>query len=77
MTMDDLEQAEAYEQWFRDLAINRVRQLANISHRVFVTICQNCGEPLPAPTADIRSRWCDADCRDDWQHRQLNRGVNL
>jgi hypothetical protein len=23
--------------------------------------CLNCGEPLPA------GRWCDAECRDDWQ----------
>ena len=24
--------------------------------------CLNCGEPLPDG-----QRWCDADCRDDWQ----------
>lgn len=24
--------------------------------------CLNCGEPMPAGR-----RWCDADCRDDWQ----------
>jgi hypothetical protein len=24
--------------------------------------CLNCGEPLPAGR-----RWCDTDCRDDWQ----------
>ena len=24
--------------------------------------CHNCAEPLPPGV-----RWCDADCRDDWQ----------
>ncbi|PZQ21150.1 MAG: hypothetical protein DI569_12860 [Sphingopyxis macrogoltabida] len=24
--------------------------------------CLNCGEPMPEGR-----RWCDADCRDDWQ----------
>ncbi len=24
--------------------------------------CHNCGKDLPWP-----ARWCDADCRDDWE----------
>lgn len=28
-------------------------------------LCLNCGTPL----ADDR-RWCDADCRDDWERQQ-------
>lgn len=30
--------------------------------------CHNCGEPMP----DGR-RWCDADCRDDWQRARHRR----
>jgi hypothetical protein len=30
--------------------------------------CLNCGEPL----SDGR-RWCDADCRDDWQRIAIRR----
>ena len=26
--------------------------------------CYNCGDKVPYPR-----RWCDADCRDDWQSR--------
>ncbi len=26
--------------------------------------CHNCGQPTPPA-----HRWCDADCRDDWQLR--------
>lgn len=29
--------------------------------------CHNCGEELPA------GRWCDADCRDDWEYRNRTR----
>ena len=30
--------------------------------------CYWCGEPLPAPR-----RWCDADCRDDWERDHARR----
>ena len=30
--------------------------------------CLNCGEPLPAGR-----RWCDADCRDEWEARNEKR----
>ena len=28
-------------------------------------LCHWCGEPVPEGR-----RWCDADCRDDWQREQ-------
>lgn len=28
-------------------------------------LCLNCGEPTPAV-----QRWCDDECRDDWQARR-------
>lgn len=30
--------------------------------------CLNCGEPLRDPL-----RWCDPDCRDDWERRRVHR----
>lgn len=30
--------------------------------------CYWCGEPLPSPR-----RWCDADCRDDWERDHARR----
>lgn len=30
--------------------------------------CYNCGEAVLSD-----ARWCDADCRDDWQKREKNR----
>lgn len=31
--------------------------------------CLNCGELLP----ESGSRWCDADCKFDWEKRQARR----
>ena len=28
--------------------------------------CLSCGEPI----ADSTRRWCDADCRDDWERER-------
>lgn len=67
--MDEADRAEAQEQQWRDLAISSVRNRVQ-RPVILVTHCANCGDPLPAPTADTRSRWCDADCRGDWQRRQ-------
>ncbi len=30
--------------------------------------CYNCDEPLPHP-----QKFCDADCRDDWEYAQKRR----
>lgn len=31
--------------------------------------CLNCDAPLEASVLDVEMRWCDHDCRDDWQKR--------
>lgn len=33
--------------------------------------CHNCAAPVPAG-----ARFCDQDCRDDWQHRKAARARN-
>ena len=34
----------------------------------FIGSCHNCGESLLSPL-----RFCDADCRDDWEARERSR----
>lgn len=56
---DIFDMAQAAEQRERDLLLkmrNRGPQAAATGR------CLNCGEQVPEPR-----RWCDADCRDDWQ----------
>jgi hypothetical protein len=32
--------------------------------------CLFCGEDLPAGRVGVQSRWCDEDCRDDWERER-------
>ena len=32
--------------------------------------CLFCGEALPPGRTGVQSRWCDEDCRDDWEREQ-------
>lgn len=32
--------------------------------------CYWCGESLPHP-----KRWCDSECRDDWEHERARRNA--
>ena len=71
MNYDELlEQAEAYHARLVEQTIDVIRKNAHLTIKP-LNICLNCGEKLkrfgsiPPPP-----RWCDADCRDDWQKRQ-------
>lgn len=57
--MDIIDQAAAFEERDRELAL-RMRDRGPAA--VATGRCLNCSDPIPAPR-----RWCDADCRDDWQ----------
>ena len=58
--MDDLDIASEREQIARDRAIESLRNTkADIFHTGF---CLCCSEKIIEPL-----RWCDIDCRDDWQ----------
>lgn len=35
--------------------------------------CLYCGKP----TKDIKRRWCNADCRDDWEREFNTRGMQV
>lgn len=59
---DILDQAMAVEELHRNLALQHRRQGPAIAETGF---CLNCEAPVPAG-----HRWCDADCRDDWQRAQ-------
>lgn len=57
--MDIFDQASAVEQMHRDIALQNVRRGPAIAETGF---CLNCETQVPAG-----HRWCDADCRDDWE----------
>lgn len=56
--MDESDRATAHEELRRDIALRTRRPdgPAATGH------CLNCGEPL---TPGLR--WCDCNCRDDWE----------
>lgn len=62
--MDDFDQASQFEELRRVIA-QRTRRPDGPQA---TGICLFCGEPLPAG-----QRWCDADCRDDWERAQRAR----
>ena len=53
-----------------DADLARAIKAARASHQSieYTGVCHNCGEPLPAPL-----RFCDDDCRDDFEHRAARR----
>lgn len=63
MNADIIDQASHLEEMERQHQLNRVRESAANTIKATGN-CLNCDEPL-----DDNRRWCDADCRDDWQRR--------
>lgn len=59
---DEADRAQAAIERFIDAAIARAKKPGGPSPTGF---CLNCGAAL-----DEGRRWCDADCRDDWQRYQ-------
>lgn len=57
--MDILDQAKAVEELHLNVALQNRAPAPAIAETGF---CLNCEAPVPAG-----HRWCDADCRDDWQ----------
>lgn len=58
--MDAADQSQAIEDRLHDLSIAAARGSA--PRHGGNGACLHCGAPLSPP-----QRWCDADCRDDWQ----------
>lgn len=59
--MDQSDRATCHEEMRRDIAL-RERKPTGPD---FIGRCHNCDAPLDPP-----HRWCDADCRNDWEARQ-------
>lgn len=62
--MDDADRAEEKIEQALDDALAEVRRAQDKGPRA-VGACNYCGEPLPD-----HMRFCDADCRDAWDHEQ-------
>lgn len=59
--MDDVERGQEKEQALREAALERRRPTAPPA----CGVCLYCNEPVPG----VR-RWCNEDCRDDWEREQ-------
>lgn len=65
--MDDIDCASVAEQRYREEAIKHARKITPF---IGVFACLNCNEPFPERfLCQIPKRFCDADCRDDYQKR--------
>lgn len=70
--METLELASELEQQTTDAAIAAVRRKAsNSSKLLYSGSCYYCNEDVPSPRV-----FCDAGCRDDWQHERDRRRIN-
>jgi len=58
---DDIDRANEYVQTLTDAALS-VRKPAG---PVATGRCLNCDQPVESPR-----RWCDADCRDQWERER-------
>lgn len=65
--MDEADKASVLEELWRDNAI--AHRHKHIRLLVATGFCHNCREPLNNTT----QRFCDADCRDDWEKRETKR----
>ena len=62
--MDEVDRAQAQMEMMEQLIPRRVQDNAPCA----TGVCLWCG----APVAEGR-RWCDADCRDDWEYDHARR----
>lgn len=65
--MDEADQADSYVSRMIRLGVLR-SQSQNEHPLTQPKACLNCGEPIaPQFLCLIPRRWCDADCRNDWE----------
>lgn len=69
--MDDIDRAQAREEWARDDAERAQRVRAQREALPYTGQCHHCG----ALTGGGR-RFCDTDCRDDYEHARRMRHIN-
>jgi hypothetical protein len=62
--MDEIDRANERAAEFLAHSIGNVA-LLQVAVPVGNGLCLNCAEPV-----DGTERWCDSDCRNDWQSRQ-------
>jgi len=63
--MSDLaDLAQAQNERLEAVRLQNIRWQAGCRPQDATGVCLNCGAKIAEGL-----RWCDADCRDDWQHR--------
>lgn len=60
---DDADKAAEQQELMETRQIQQLRELAGRQEVGATGACLSCGELLN----DYDRRWCDADCRDDWE----------
>lgn len=61
---DLIDQAQTTDNFYQSMALKQ--SLKPVATAVFTGFCLNCDEPVQHPR-----RWCDAECRDDWEKERL------
>ena len=69
--MDEIERAQLETEKFLATSLHKHQQKQAKQPGAQATgYCLNCEEPLTqSPQQSRAPRWCDADCRDDWEQR--------
>jgi len=65
-TGDYGDKSSAVEELHRDVAIRKRKETGPKA----IGVCYYCGEPLESGL-----RWCDIDCRDDWEEEKRRRDM--
>ncbi|MRJ40786.1 MULTISPECIES: hypothetical protein [Idiomarina] len=60
---DSVDDANATQAHFNELQISKVRQAAKQMDAAATGYCLSCGQQI----TKSGQRWCNADCRDDWE----------
>ena len=71
--MDEIERAQQETERFLATSLRKHQQKQASKPEITAKgHCLNCDEPLAQlPDKCKAPRWCDADCRDDWDQREL------
>jgi len=68
---DVADQASQFEEAFTQRSIDAVVRQAAGHNLPFKGFCHNCSDPVEEP-----KRFCDADCREDWDYVQKRKRAN-
>ena len=69
--VDKVDEANQTADYLVDVMIGNAKRNESVAKET--GYCLNCGEPI----SEQGRRWCNADCRDDWQHEFKKHGMSV